>query len=255
MEKAPQQAVLIAGGEVVPRRGWGMAMHRHGFHEMIAVLEGEMTVTFGDERIEAGPGDVLIYHAERGHAEASHPVRAVRTRFLAFQGRADDLPARTVDTEGRVRDLVSWIVTDLGHGASRTELAPLLHAALAELRRLNRSPSDPWVADLRRHMRKHLADPLTLDDLAARGGMSKFAFIRSYRRATGRTPMQDLRRIRLNQARTLILATGLPLKAIAAEVGLGDAFQMARLFRRHFQTAPSHLRAGGAGRPGVGGRG
>ncbi len=76
--------------------------------------------------------------------------------------------------------------------------------------------------------------------------MSKFAFIRRYRRATGRTPMQDLRRIRLNQARTLILATGLPLKAIAAEVGLGDAFQMSRLFRRHFQTAPSHLRRSGA---------
>jgi len=72
--------------------------------------------------------------------------------------------------------------------------------------------------------------------------MSKFAFVRKFRRLRGRTPMEELRLLRLDRARTLLLTTSLPVKAIAPEVGIGDEYQLSKLFRRHFNLAPSQLR-------------
>ena len=98
-----------------------------------------------------------------------------------------------------------------------------------------------WI-DIREYMRSRLKQKIYLADLAHQVGMSKFAFVRKYKRLSGRTPMQDLQRMRLNQARNMLLASGLPLKAIAPEVGLGDEYQLSKLFRRHFRLSPSELR-------------
>ena len=57
-----------------------------------------------------------------------------------------------------------------------------------------------------------------MDDIARRMRMSKFAFGRKFKRLSGRSPMQELRLMRLNQARTLMLTLGQPVKAIAAAV-------------------------------------
>ena len=73
--------------------------------------------------------------------------------------------------------------------------------------------------------------------------MSKFAFVRKFKRLSGRTPMQDLQQMRLNQARTMMLASGLPMKAIAPVVGLGDEYQLSKLFRRHFKLSPREIRS------------
>jgi mannose-6-phosphate isomerase-like protein (cupin superfamily) len=40
--------------------GEGPRLHRHPYEEVFVVHEGHATFTFGDEEIEAGPGDVLV---------------------------------------------------------------------------------------------------------------------------------------------------------------------------------------------------
>ena len=112
-----------------------------------------------------------------------------------------------------------------------------------EVRRLRTSPPDPWLDDLRRHMQQNLARTVYLDDLARRTRMSKFAFVRKYKRLSGRTPMRELQLMRLNQARAMMLASALPVKAIAPAVGLNDEYQLSKLFRRHFNLSPRELRA------------
>jgi transcriptional regulator GlxA family with amidase domain len=112
-----------------------------------------------------------------------------------------------------------------------------------ELKWLVTRPQDPWQDAIRAHVIKNIATPLSLRDMARRAGMSRFAFIRKFKRLTGRTPMEDLRLIRLNEARNLILSTGLPLKAIAPAVGIGDEYQLSKLFRRYFGISPRQMRS------------
>ena len=91
-------------------------------------------------------------------------------------------------------------------------------------------------------MQQRMAQTVYLDDLARVVRMSKFAFVRKFKRLSGRTPMQELQRMRLNQARTMMLSSSLPVKAIAAAVGLSDEYQLSKLFRRHFRLSPREMR-------------
>jgi transcriptional regulator GlxA family with amidase domain len=137
---------------------------------------------------------------------------------------------------------VTWLVDDERNRSAPEMRRPLFDAMVGELRRLCAVTHDPWLEDILAFIRKKLTAPLTLDDLAHRGKMSKFAFVRKFKRLTGRTPMAELRLRRLDLARTLILTTNLPLKAVAPAVGIGDEYQLSKLFRTHFNLSPRDLR-------------
>ncbi|MFZ9683206.1 MAG: helix-turn-helix domain-containing protein [Cephaloticoccus sp.] len=237
---------FLSGGEERPQPGWTMPPHSHQVHELIVVLNGRMRLEIDDEVLQAEPGDLLLYRAGHVHKEASDDRAPVNTFFLVFEADETALAhfaLRLRDADGRVRQMAAWLVRDHRAGVPPERQTPLLRALLSETRRLCASPVDPWLADLRRHMQQVLASRVYLEDLARHCGMSKFAFVRKFRRLSGTTPMRDLQRMRLNQARTLMLSTGMPVKAIAPAVGLGDEYQLSRLFRRHFRLSPREMRA------------
>jgi AraC-like DNA-binding protein len=231
-------------GAVVPNPRWHLAPHFHHFHEIIAVQQGRYEVKSSAQTTRASTGDIVFYRAGFVHEETSDARDPVGIDFIAFD-TSDPLPwlpLLTHDTHGRVRHLIRWLMEDV-RGQRAPELQrPLFEALLGELRLLCAVPHDPWLEALLLHMRENLARRLTLDDLAAMGRMSKFAFVRKFSRLRGRTPMEELRLIRLDQARTLLLTTSLPVKAIAPAVGITDEYQLSKLFRRYFDLSPSHLR-------------
>jgi transcriptional regulator GlxA family with amidase domain len=62
--------------------------------------------------------------------------------------------------------------------------------------------------------------------------------------------MAFVRRARIDAARALLQSTPLPLRAIAQRVGLSDAYELSRIFKRVTGIAPSAMRrpSAGAGR-------
>jgi AraC-like DNA-binding protein len=223
-----------------------MPPHSHQVHELIVVLSGKMLLETQGQNIHAAAGDLLLYRAGRVHKETSDRRDPVSTFFLVFKAEEEALAnfaLRLRDTDGRVRQMATWLVRDHKSGIPPERQTPLFRAVVTEMRRLGASPADPWLVEVRLHMQQNLTEKLHLDDLARRSGMSKFAFVRKFRRLSGTTPMKELQRMRLNQARTLMLTTGLPVKAIAPAVGLGDEYQLSKLFRRHFRLSPREMRA------------
>jgi transcriptional regulator GlxA family with amidase domain len=101
-------------------------------------------------------------------------------------------------------------------------------------------------ADLIDWIGANLAAPLGVETLAARAGQSVRSFHRRFTAATGRTPAAFVEARRLEYARTL-LATGAPLKRVAADAGFGSAERLTRAFTRVFGVAPSTWRAIHAG--------
>ena len=235
---------IYGAGAVFPDPAWHLAPHFHSFHEIIAILGGRLLLKFDQQSITAGPGDVLFYRSGFVHEEISDPKAPVHTLFIAFStgDKLPWLPLRIFDVLGRIRQLAAWLVEDEQKRRSPDMRRPLFDLFLAELRRLCAVSRDPWLETILGFIRLNLARPLTLDDLARHGRMSKFAFVRKFRSLCGRTPMEELRLTRLDQARTLLLTTNLPVKAIAPAVGIGDEYQLSKLFRRHFELSPRDLR-------------
>src|SRR5258707_12041261 len=89
----------------------------------------------------------------------------------------------------------------------------------------------------------HLADELTLDEIAGVAGISRFHMVRAFAAATGLSVMRYVRARRLSEA-ARALAGGAPdiLKlALDADYGSHEAFT--RAFRDHFGVTPEAVRS------------
>ena len=128
------------------------------------------------------------------------------------------------------------------------------HAGWLEPERLTLDPgaiSDRRIERVMEMMSARLADPLTLDELAAEAGVSKFHFVRLFRDKVGSTPHAFLVRLRLEAARSMLAASDLEIGTIAGLCGYARGSDLATAFRRRFGTTPLAWRAEAHGLAGL----
>lgn len=89
----------------------------------------------------------------------------------------------------------------------------------------------------------HAQDPLDLAQLAGRASMSKYHFLRVFRRVLGVTPHQFLLESRIRRAAERLLSGAEPVGTIAYDAGFGDLSTFNARFRRQFGRSPSAYRS------------
>jgi len=94
------------------------------------------------------------------------------------------------------------------------------------------------------YMHEHLDEEITLTDLAALVGLTRFHFCRAFRLATGLAPHGWLSAHRMQHARTLVTTTTLPIAQISLSVGYRTQSAFAATFRKTFGISPTRLRTG-----------
>ncbi|WP_436737248.1 GlxA family transcriptional regulator [Streptomyces sp. BBFR102] len=129
------------------------------------------------------------------------------------------------------------------HAARRLVAAPYRSGGQAQY--VPRSVPEPLgerFADTREWALYRLGEPLTLDLLARRAGVSARTFSRRFVEETGYTPMQWVMRARLDLARELLERSERGVEQIAADVGLGTGANLRLHFQRVLGTTPSEYR-------------
>jgi len=91
-------------------------------------------------------------------------------------------------------------------------------------------------------MAANLAEEFHLERLARRAQLSKFHFLRLFKRAMGVSPARHQVQLRLDTARRLLRETDESVVAIALAVGYSNPSHFAQLFRRETGLSPSHYR-------------
>jgi AraC family transcriptional regulator len=91
-------------------------------------------------------------------------------------------------------------------------------------------------------LRESLDRQVTLDQLAAAAGLSKFHLLRAFKRRYGETPAQRLNRYRMEEARRLLSSTRSTITVIAFACGYENATHFATAFRRMFGLSPTEYR-------------
>ncbi len=94
------------------------------------------------------------------------------------------------------------------------------------------------VARVLKHVHTEYATPLSIDDLARKAGMSVAAFHHYFKLVTASSPLQYLKRIRLDQARRLMAHDGYNASTAARAVGYESPSQFSREFKRLFGVTP-----------------
>jgi transcriptional regulator GlxA family with amidase domain len=95
---------------------------------------------------------------------------------------------------------------------------------------------------------EHLADPLTVADLARHAGWAPRTLARHFTEQTGLAPQRWLAAARIREARRLLEATDLPVEVIAARCGLGAAANLRVHLARDAGVTPTAYRAAYQGR-------
>ena len=90
----------------------------------------------------------------------------------------------------------------------------------------------------------HLAERLSVAELAAVATMSASHFARSFRAATGEPVWGYVQRRRAERAHELLTRTRCPLSRVAEACGYADAGHLARAFRTRYGRSPGEVRAG-----------
>ncbi len=243
-----RQTILLGTGHLLPNPDWHMAGHHHRFHELIVVTRGKIHVKIGGVMLTGISGDLLFYRAGVVHEEFSDRDNPVETWYISFERKTGPkpLPVLVRDEAGRIRETARWLHEEWTVGPPNSELQnALLQTIFAEWKRLITFPENTMVKRVRNYMTVHMDQKITLNELANTAKLSKYHFVRTYRRFTGRTPMKDLQGMRIKHARYLILATELSQKEIARRSGLGNVYYLSRTFHRHFGTSPGVLRSRG----------
>src|ERR1044072_8498711 len=93
------------------------------------------------------------------------------------------------------------------------------------------------------YVESHLADSLTLDEIASVGGVSRFHMGRSFAEATGMSGMRYVRARRLTKAARARPKGAPDILTLALEADYGSHEAFTRAFRDHFGVTPEAVRA------------
>lgn len=72
--------------------------------------------------------------------------------------------------------------------------------------------------------------------------MSKYHFLRTFRRVVGMTPYRFVLGVRMRRAAVMLATSAAPVSAIAFETGFGDLSTCNNRFRETFGTSPTAFR-------------
>ncbi|MGV3710649.1 MAG: AraC family transcriptional regulator N-terminal domain-containing protein [Gemmatimonas sp.] len=154
------------------------------------------------------------------------------------------------EVDPRLADATRRLLDCLMHPTSSRILAP---ATIREiyyrilcgphggvLRALAESEDDTGpLRDVIRYIHEHFAGDIAICDLARLAHMSPSTFHERFKAATGDSPMQYIKSMRLAKARTLMRQRQWSAKSIARTVGYQSYSQFSREYRRRYGKSPS----------------
>lgn len=102
--------------------------------------------------------------------------------------------------------------------------------------------SDEDVAAVVRFIRDNAHRPIQVSDLLEAVPISRRSLERRFQAALGRTPQQEIQRVRIETAQRLLVETDQAVPAVARRSGFSSADRLAAVFRQHLGLTPSAFR-------------
>jgi AraC-like DNA-binding protein len=233
------------------------------------IAQGSKEVFLGNERYQYDPAHYLLVTAEL--PIVSHIVEASRERpylslrlvldptlvgsvmveagHLPLRSRADVSAMSVSPLDAGLLDAVVRLVRLLDSSTEARFLAPLITREIVyRLLRGEQGDRLRHIAALGGHtyriaqaierLRKDYDQPLRIEGLAHDLGMSVSGFHHHFKAVTAMSPLQFQKRLRLQEARRLMLGEHLDAASTAYRVGYDDASQFNREYKRLFGLPP-----------------
>jgi AraC-like DNA-binding protein len=238
-------------------------VERHDGHSVTYVRKGSFGYRVGGETFELVAGSILVGHAGDEYS-CTHDHHVCGDECLSFQLTPElvdmiDQRSTTWRTGGVAPRPELVVIGELAQAAAegRSDVGldevGLVLAARVVAAVSGRKPSPPQAPgrDRRRVVEAalwidaHAPEPIRLDGIAAKAGLSPFHFLRLFAKVLGVTPHQYLVRSRLRHAARLLADRARSITDVAFDVGFGDLSNFVRTFHRAAGVSPRKFREAG----------
>lgn len=243
------------GPKIPPPRNW------HENIELLYVTEGYGTIQYHEESIDVQAGDVVVVNANIPHAEiVRSPVYSSacliidRGFCLANNMDTSELYFTPHIRDPRLSQAMDAVIAEYQDPDSPYQISAIRSAVLQILVTLCREYSAPATVTSGQpnllsciqkaigYIRLEYAQDLSLDDVAARVGLSKYYFSREFRRVTGYSFVSYVNIVRCEEAKRLLSQTDRNVGEIGRACGFPNPSYFTRTFCAHTGSRPKAYR-------------
>lgn len=104
------------------------------------------------------------------------------------------------------------------------------------------NPVSPAVGKALDYIAENFTEPVSLEEIANAAGLSTFRIAHLLKEATGKTALQNIHYLRIQEARRLLETSDMSCTDIAYETGFGDQSYFIKLFRKWMGITPAKYR-------------
>lgn len=233
----------------------------HENTEILYCMAGSGYFQYNEKRYAVVPGDMVVINSEMLHSTATdHSMEfccLILDRHFCLE---NSIPTTKLTFQELIQDhklseafLNIYSANDrYKQSGSFYEIAAVRAAVLEFLYLLCRDyiVQQTYTAPPHRgevvktamiYIRKHLAAPLTLDEIADHTGVNKYYLSRLFKQILGKTVFETVRVLRCQEAKARI-ETGLSVSQAAHSCGFENLSYFTRTFKKYYGILPSHCR-------------
>lgn len=228
-------------------------------------LAGRGRIRLGDSEYDIPPGSCMLAMIPEDHCYFLPPGED-SWKFIYVTVGGDE-PARLATAlrnkcgvvfdiaEDSVTVAAAWNIIEkarLNHLGNIYESSSLAYNFMMSLLRSNESikdsplSEDEMIIRVKNYCEKHIAETISVDNLAQITGYSRWHFTRLFRELYGKSPHRFIVEQRIDYALQLLQASGEPLKVIAERCGFDDASYFCKVFKSICNVTPDGFRRGEA---------
>jgi AraC-like DNA-binding protein len=243
-----QLALWLGGARAESRVGSGVV----GYGENVAL--GVNAYESHDVHLldQSGPAVFLVLYLSKPWLDSR---RAATGRSFFFSSPAVTVSASVRQGCWRVLDAIVAPL-DGSHAAVDVEVEQLLLAAIAStqqptedmtLLNPNRAVLDHRLRAAIAYMREHVAEPLAVEEIASKVGLSRGHFFALFRQQLNTTPQVFWSAVRVEEVARRLAQQDASLTEVALDLGFSSPGNFSRFFREHMGTTPSRYRQAAIG--------
>lgn len=249
--------------------------HMHKDIEIISVLKGSIRCQTEDYPFDLKKGDICFINHDRLHAlyptdeNSSHRILIIGADILKNMSAVyekyiriflEDKSFSHLRFEGNeshaaeINNYISEIedIKKRSEDGYELEMLSILYKIMWHLYTAYVSGPGPAPVEenqliqqkMAEYIYEHFSEPVTLDDIAAAGNISRSQCSKLFKQYTNMTPINFLNMHRLEISRDMLRTTNESIARIAMDCGFTDQSYYNRLFKRQYGCTPLEYRKG-----------
>lgn len=252
--------MIIYSGVINNVSEWKEKKHSHDFSEIMFVKKGKGIIIINDKKHEVKYGDIIVYNPQDVHLELCYPNEEFKVFFVALKELGEAKQRSIIETDNQItstgvnalryKNYFIDIVEEMQNKTNNNTDLPIYYAGilvslvkkLFNKSNINYNDLTFFCEDIKKIIDRDFCIIKRVDDILMELYVSKYYFNDKFKELYHMTPLQYLKKLKLDYSKELLKNTDLKISEVASIVGYDNELYFSRLFKKEFDINASKYR-------------